>query len=151
MNKWAYYGMGLMSGVILVLLTIVFLRDGASYEAHAGSRSGGMGAADWSLMTATGGVLQQTQDVMYIVYKRPAGENEKKLLGKSFEGDRITLCAYRVFPSGGMNQGTVKLITAREISYDLKLIASDPDTLRSFKEIKKAYDDAVKKANPSED
>jgi hypothetical protein len=143
MKGWSWFTMGVMAGIIFVLAYALIARDGGS-RAYAQTA---MGEGSSGVIVASGGVLQSVNDVFWVLYKRSPSESERKLLGKTFEGDRLTLCTYRVVPGGGpTGQGRVMLISARDITYDTKLISLDPQTERSIRDIKKAFEDALKRA-----
>lgn len=142
MKPYSWFLMGAMSGVILVLGYALMARDNAGSAYAQTALSEGQSG----LLVASGGVLQSTNDIFWVLYKRPPTEKERKILGKNFEGpDRLTLCTYRVMPGGGHSgQGRVVLIGIRDITYDLKLLAGDQDTYKSIQEILKLYETATK-------
>lgn len=143
MKAWSWFTMGVMAGIIFVLSYALMAREGmpAAYGQTA------IGEGQSGVLVASGGVLQSTNDIFWVLYKRTPSEGEKKLLGKTFEGDRLTLCTYRAISGGGpTGQGRILLISARDITYDMKVVGLDPDTIKSVKDIKKAYEDAVKKS-----
>jgi hypothetical protein len=144
MKTWSWFTMGVMAGIILVLAYALAARDGH----HTAYAQSAMGDGSSGVLVASGGVLQSANDIFWVLYKRTPSEAERKLLGKTFEGDRLTLCTYRAVSGGGATgQGKVMLISARDITYDMKLVGLDNETLKSVKDIKKAFEDAVKKAD----
>jgi len=143
MKAWSWFTMGVMSGIIVVLAYALMSRDGMP-SAYAQTA---IGEGQSGVLVASGGVLQSTNDIFWVLYKRTPSEAEKKLLGKTFEGDRLTLCTYRAIAGGGpTGQGRIMMISARDITYDMKLVGLDPETTKSVKDIKKAFEDAVKKS-----
>lgn len=142
MSRSSIFVSGAMAGIIVVLFCALFIQSAPTAYAQTAMGEGGSG-----LVVATGGLLSSTNDVFWVLYKRTPSEAEKKLLGKNFEGDRLTLCTYRAISGGGATgQGRLMLIAARDITFDLKLVGLDPDTIKSVKDIKKAYEEALRKA-----
>lgn len=143
MSKGSLFTIGVMSGIIVVLACALFVQTAPPSYAQSAMGDGSSG-----LVVATGGLLSSTNDLFWVLYKRPPSEAEKKLLGKNFDGDRLTLCTYRAISGGGATgQGRLLLIAARDITFDLKMVGLDTDTIKSVKEIKKAYEDALKQAD----
>jgi hypothetical protein len=86
------------------------------------------------------------------MYMRPPGEKERIVLGKDFEGDRATMSVYKSYLNAGVTRmGDTKLAYSREIAYDMKLFGMDSDTITEVKQIKKAYEDELKKGDRDKD
>lgn len=142
MNQKQTFAMGAMAGIIAVLSAALFLREGMP-EAVAQSAIQDSGSG---IVAATGGVLPAANDIFWVLNKRYPGELERKLLGKNFEGERVTLCVYRVVAGGGKSgQGQVYLIAARDITYDLKMEYLDNETRDSIREIRSKYNEELDK------
>ena len=113
-SRWAYVATGVMAGVIGVLLTVVIgqNRDTQAWAAPQATDNTGAG-----LMMGTGGSQTQTQDILWIIFKRaaPSGAAEKGILAKA---ERITLCCYQV--QNGARQ--IKLVAVRDISFDMDVV-----------------------------
>ena len=139
MQKWSYFSMGIMAGIIAVLLTVVVLQNHEP-QAHAASPQ----AADntgQGLMLATGGATSQQADILWVInkHKAPAraGADTKDVVNSKDE--RITVCCYQV-QTGGRK---IKLVGVRDISFDLDLMELENDK-PSVKDIV----EALRKAQP---
>lgn len=142
MSKGSLFTVGAMTGIITVLMAALFVQQTPPAYGQTAMNEAGAG-----LVVATGGLLSSTNDIFWVLYKRTPSEGEKKLLGKNFEGERLTLCTYRAIAGRAAGeQGRVMLIAARDITYDVKMVGLDPETIDNVKKIKKAYEDAVDKA-----
>jgi hypothetical protein len=113
-SRWTYVATGIMAGVIGVLLTVVIgqNREPQAWAAPQATDNTGAG-----LMMGTGGSQTQTQDILWIIHKRPATPNAdaKGIMAKA---ERITLCCYQV--QNGARQ--IKLVAVRDISFDMDII-----------------------------
>ena len=140
MNKASLFTVGSMTGIILVLFAALLVQQNPA-PAYGQAAMGDPGSG---IVVATGGLLSSTNDLFWVLYKRMPTESEKKLLGKSFEGERLTLCTYRAVNGAPNSPGRVVLISARDISWDVKLFSLDAETKKNVNEIREAYDKAVK-------
>ncbi|MFN3485639.1 MAG: hypothetical protein ACK44W_09170 [Planctomycetota bacterium] len=113
MQKWGYFSMGIMSGIIAVLLTVVVLQN-REPRAEASPLQTADSAAGAGILIGTGASQANQNDILWIVYKRPA-EGGPSDLKKS---ERLTLCCYQV--SNGAR--SIKLAAVRDISYDMDLL-----------------------------
>jgi hypothetical protein len=119
MQKWSYFSVGIMAGIIAVLLTVVVMqnREPAAWAAPATPQAVDNTGA--GLMMGTGASQQNQMDILWVVYKRPAakraGADAKDAVAKD---ERITLCAYQI----GNGARQVKLAAVRDISYDMDLL-----------------------------
>ncbi|MBI3857344.1 MAG: hypothetical protein HY293_16780 [Planctomycetes bacterium] len=113
-SRWTYAATGVMAGIIGVLLTVVISQN---RETQAWAAPMSMQAATEGLQMYTGGSQTQTQDIVWIIYKRAAQSkgDEKGILSKS---ERISLCCYQV--ANGAR--TIKLVAVRDISFDMDVI-----------------------------
>ena len=113
-SRWTYVATGIMAGIIGVLLTVVV---GQNREPQAWAAPQGVDNQGQGLMMGTGGSQTQTQDILWIIYKRAAASKGDKegVLSKS---ERITLCCYQV----GNGARNVKLVAVRDISFDLDVV-----------------------------
>jgi hypothetical protein len=130
-SRWTYVATGIMAGVIAVLLVVVVgqNRDTQAWAAPAFQEKGG------DIQMYTGGSQTQTQDILWIVYKR-AGSPIADAKGALAKTERITLACYQVQNGARM----IKLVAAREISYDMDMLdfANDkPHVKDIIDEIKK--------------
>jgi hypothetical protein len=118
MQKWSVFSMGLLAGVVGVLLTVVLMQN-RELKAEAATPLQASDNTGQGLMLATGGATANQNDIIWIVYKRPApkraGADTRDVLSKD---ERITLCAYQV-ANGARN---IKLSAVRDISFDMDLI-----------------------------
>jgi hypothetical protein len=112
-SRWTYVATGIMAGVIGVLLTVVIgqNREPQAWAAPLMQEKSG------DLQMYTGGSQTQTQDILWVVYKRnttpPA--DAKGLLAKT---ERVTLACYQVQNGARM----IKLVAVRDISFDMDII-----------------------------
>jgi hypothetical protein len=113
MHRWTYVASGVMLGIIAVLLAALVTQN-REPQAWAAPM---MQAQGESLQMYTGGSQTQTQDIVWVIYKRtaPSKGDEKGILSKS---ERITLCCYQV--ANGAR--TMKLVAVRDISFDMDVI-----------------------------
>jgi hypothetical protein len=142
MQRWSYFSMGIMAGIILVLLTVVVMQnhDPAAYGAPAAAQA--VDNTGQGLMLATGGATANQADILWVINKhKPSaragtGGDSKDLVASKDE--RITVCCYQVI--GGRK---IKLVGVRDISFDMDLMELENDK-PSVKEIV----EALKKAMP---
>ncbi len=118
MQKWSYFSMGIMAGIIAVLMTVVVMQnhEPKAYGAPQGTDNTGQG-----LMLATGGATSQQADVLWVINKhkappRAGGADPKDVV--SSKDERITLSCYQV--TTGARK--IKLVAVRDISFDQDLI-----------------------------
>jgi hypothetical protein len=141
MQKWSYFSMGIMAGIIAVLFTVVVSqnREPQAYAAVAPAQ-----AADntgQGLMLATGGATANQVDVLWVINKHKAvaraGGDSKDVV--SSKDERITLCCYQVLTGGRK----IKLVGVRDISFDMDLMELEND-----KPTVKEIVEALRKAAP---
>jgi hypothetical protein len=136
MQKWSYFSMGIMAGIIAVLLTVVVMQNREPL-AHASTLQS-VDNTGSGLMMGIGASQQNQNDIVWVVYKRPAprkaGADSKDAAVSKDE--RITLAAYQI----GNGARSMKLAAVRDISFDLDIveIANDKPHVRDIiEEIKK--------------
>src|SRR5437762_10013052 len=100
MQKWSYFSMGIMAGIIAVLFTVVVSQN-REPQAYAATTPASPQAADntgQGLMLATGGATSQQADILWVINKHKAvaraGGDSKDVV--SAKDERITLCCYQV-------------------------------------------------------
>ncbi len=118
MQKWGFFTMGMMSGII-VLLVFALLSQHGENLAYAKQATDNDGKG---LIMATGGSQQGIQDIVWVLHEHPPlpalkveGTEESKDLRKE---KRLSLLLYRC-----ENQAkSMKLISARDLSYDEEMM-----------------------------
>ena len=113
-SRWTYVATGMMAGIIAVLLVMVIgqNRETQAWAAPATQDRSG------DLQMYTGGSQTQTQDILWVVYKRAASPppDAKGIMASKTE--RIALCCYQV--QNGARQ--IKLVAVRDISFDMDVV-----------------------------
>lgn len=149
MAKWTYFSMGIMAGIIAVLLTVV-ATDNRLPQAEASGLPAtlppaalqGADNTGHGLMLATGGATSQQQDILWVIFKRPAprkaGAASTDVTSKD---ERITLGCYQV-STGARN---IKLVAVRDMSFDMDVVEYQND-----KPHVKDIIDELKKSAPRE-
>ncbi len=118
MQKWSYFSMGIMAGIIAVLLTVVVMQNREPL-AHASTLQA-VDNTGAGLMMGIGASQQNQNDIVWIVYKRPAprkagADAKDSVIAKD---ERITLACYQI----GNNARQMKLAAVRDISFDLDIV-----------------------------
>ena len=113
-SRWTYIATGVMTGIIGVLLTVVVAqnREPQVWAAPQSVDNTGNG-----LIIGTGGSQTQTQDILWVMFKR-AATGKADASGVLSKSERITLCCYQV--ANGAR--TVKLVAVRDISFDMDVV-----------------------------
>ena len=118
MQKWGFFTMGIMSGIIAVLLTTVIMQNREPLAYAAAPQSVDNTGA--GLMLGTGSATSGMNDILWVVYKRPAGRkpsgDAKDIVSQKDE--RISVAAYKM----DVNGRQMKLAAVRDISFDLDLL-----------------------------
>ena len=114
-SRWTYVATGIMAGVIGVLLTVVIGQNREPQAWAAPPMTQAQGGGD--LQVYSGGSQTQTQDILWVVYKRqmPPPADAKGILAKS---ERVSLACYQVQNGARM----IKLVAVRDISFDMDII-----------------------------
>ena len=127
MQKWSYFSMGIMAGIIAVLFTVVVSqnREPQAYAAPAPAAQA-VDNTGQGLMLATGGATANQADVLWVINKHKAaggraGADSKDVVASKDE--RITLCCYQVL----VGCRKIRLVGVRDISFDMDLIELEND------------------------
>ena len=132
MQKWTYFTMGIMAGLIF-LLGGALLMQGREPAAYAAPLQGVDKGEKYIL--ATGSSEPNRYDMLWVLHQhqphpklRPRGEDEAGIL----KGEQITLCLYKIERQGER----MKLVAARDIAYDIELqdFNQEPPTAREVLE-----------------
>jgi len=115
MHKWGFFTMGIMSGIIAVLLTTVVMQNREPLAYAAAPQS--VDNTGQGLMLGTGSATSGMNDILWVVYKRPAARkaagDAKDIVAQKDE--KITVAAYKM----DVNGRQMKLAAVRDISFDL--------------------------------
>jgi hypothetical protein len=138
MQKWSYFSMGIMAGIIAVLLTVVVMQN-REPQAHAQAATvdGGGGG----LIMGVGGSTTQQSDLVWVLNKHAAPKGKAAGGGEggivSSKDEYLTLACYQV-----SNQArSVRLVATRNITFDLDLVEyhnEKPSVKDIVEELKKA-------------
>jgi len=115
MQKWTYFTMGIMAGLIL-LLGGALLMQGREPAAHA------MQGVDnqRGFILATGSSEPNRYDMLWVLHKH-APHPKLKVRGEEGEGilkgELMSLCLYKIERQGEK----MKFVAARDIAYDIEL------------------------------
>lgn len=127
MQKWGFFSVGILAGIVAVLLTVVVTREHHPAYAASAPLLQATDNTGQGLMVATGGSQTQTNDILWVIHKRKAppqaGATQDDVTTKD---ERITLCCYQV--SNGAR--FIKLIGVRDISYDMDVLELNNDRPR---------------------
>lgn len=143
MQKWGFFSMGIMAGIIAVLLTVLVMQNREPL-AHASAPQSVEGTPDGGLIIGTGASQQNQNDILWVVYKRPAtkkaGADARDIVAQKSE--RITVAAYKI----DVNGRQMKLAAVRDVSFDMDLLQyqNDRPTVKDIVE-------EIRKNQPKED
>lgn len=119
MQKWGFFSMGIMAGMIAVLLSALLMQNRESL-AYAASVPQSVDNTGHGLMIGIGASQQNQNDILWVVYKRPAqkkaGADARDIVSQKDE--RITVAAYKI----DNNARQMKLAAVRDVSFDLDLL-----------------------------
>jgi len=140
---------GFLAATALVAAAVIFLVPGSepAYAAQAGTvAQDGKGGV---MIVGTAGDLQQVDNLIYVVHKRPLTEREASFIRKidsNFPDERITLTVYRFNAGGasGANGSPAVLHYMRDITWDHMILGSTQKVHDECMEHKKWVDNAVK-------
>ena len=113
-SRWTYVATGVMTGIIGVLLAVVVSQNRETQAWAAPQATDNTGAG---LMMGTGGSQTQTQDILWIIFKR-AASSVADANGVMAKSERITLCCYQVQNGARL----IKLVAVRDISFDMDVV-----------------------------
>ena len=142
MQKWGFFSMGIMAGVIVVLLSALLMREREpqAYAAVPQAADAGSGG----LIMGIGASQQNQNDICWIVYKHTvppkAGSDPKDVVMQKTE--RISLAAYQI--SNGARG--MKLAAVRDISFDLDILE-----INNEKPSVKDIVETIRKQQPKDD
>lgn len=137
MQKWSFFAMGAMTGVIAILSCALLMQQQGG-QAYAAAMQGD---DTQNKLVISSGMSQQNQsDMLWIVHKHPRLIKPKEQ-DKELQKDCVSLSLYKITRNGeGM-----KLIAVRDISYDEELV--EYQTARETPSVKDVYD-LLKKQMP---
>ena len=131
MQKWTFFSMGMMAGIILLLVFMLLSQQGENL-AYANSMRQDVAGQTGTTMS-TGGTQQQITDMVWVLYRRKGGKSGGGSSTKITGDSRLTLACYKV--SSG-SRGRMSLISVRDITYDVEVVEWPAQT-PSVREIKK--------------
>ena len=128
MQRWTYFAMGIMAGVIVMLLSALFVQS--QQEAYAAPPAPPLQSVDNAgkgLIVGVGGSQTQTNDILWVIYKRKAqaraGATANSVTARD---EHITLTCYQV----GNGARFIKLVAARDITFDQDIVELNNDRPR---------------------
>lgn len=114
-NKWAYFAMGIMSGLILVLgyALLMSAHDNRAWAAQSVDSNS-------KFVLAVGGSQQGINDIVWVLHEHPPhpGLKTREEDNKVLKNSRISLCLYKAARNGE----AMKLMAARDIAYDVEFM-----------------------------
>lgn len=140
MLRWSQFSLGLLSGIVVVLLTVVILQN-REPQAHAVTQ--GVDNTGTGLLMGIGGSTNNINDLLWVLVKhpapkRPAGADAGIVASKD---ERMTLCCYQV--SNGAR--SMRLVATRDISFDV-----DVPEMNNERPSVKTIIEELKKTQPKE-
>jgi len=119
MQKWGFFSMGIMAGIIVMLLSALLMQQREPL-AHAATMAQAADGGGGGLIMGIGASQQNQNDICWVMYKRnvprKAGADPKDIIGQKEE--RIALAAYKI----DINGRQMKLAAVRDISFDLDVL-----------------------------
>jgi hypothetical protein len=125
MQKWGFFSMGIMAGIIVVLLSALIMqqREPLAYAGVPAPQAADAGSG--GLIMGIGASQQNQNDICWVLYKHtvPArpGSDPKDIVSQKTE--RISLAAYQI----GNGARSMKLAAVRDISFDLDILEINND------------------------
>jgi len=126
MQKWTFFSMGVMAGLIL-LLGGALLAQGREPVAHAMQGVDNQG----KYALAIGGSAQGLTDMLWVLHEHPPLIKDRTVEGEGKpiqKPSRISLCLYKLTRNGDQ----MKLCAVRDIAYDVEIpdFNSEPPKVR---------------------
>ena len=116
MQKWTYFSMGIMAGLILLLGGALLMqgREPAAYAMQGVDNQG-------KFTVATGSSEPNRYDMLWVLHEHQP-HPKLRIRGEEadagvMKGTQITLCLYKIERQGEK----MKLVAARDIAYDIEL------------------------------
>jgi hypothetical protein len=137
MQKWAFFTMGLMSGIIVLLATALLMQPAAARQDGVSSNDGK------GLLMVPGGSADNRNDIVWVLHEHDPLPALAKLVSDTEEAKdlrkpkRLSLMMYQCV-SGAKS---MKLVSARDISYDEELVdynTERPRVADIYADLKKA-------------
>jgi hypothetical protein len=144
MQKWGFFSMGIMAGIIVVLLSALLMqqREPQAYATIPAAQAADAGSG--GLIMGIGASQQNQNDICWIVYKHSvppkAGSDPKDVVTQKTE--RVSLACYQI----GNGARSMKLAAVRDISFDLDMLelANDKPSVKDIVE-------TIRKQQPKKD
>ena len=145
MQKWGFFSMGIMAGIIVVLLSALLMQNREPLAYAAPSPLTQADAGQNGLIMGIGASQQNQNDICWVLFRRAAprkaaGGDPKDVVAQKDE--RISLAAYQI----GNGARSMKLSAVRDISFDLDILelANDKPSVKDMVE-------ALRKQQPKDD
>ncbi len=140
MQKWGFFSMGAMAGVIAVLSFALLLQQQNNLAYAAAGYQGDDGA---NKLVVTSGMSNQNQaDMLWVLHKHQPMIKPKDQDKELVKTDHLTLSLYKITKNGeGM-----KLIAVRDISYDEEL--TEFNVTREQPTVRDIYEQLKKQVEP---
>lgn len=142
MQKWGYFTMGIMAGIIFVL---AFLLLSQQRDSLAWAHPSPLAPGEEGIFLTVGGTEQQKNDLVWVLFTRDGSSGDPEA-GKFGSGKRVSLAAYRMEHG---SKGRMELLSVRDITYDLEIV--DWQSEPSVREIRKKLEDEAKKRDKDKD
>jgi hypothetical protein len=124
MQKWTFFSMGVMAGLILLLGGALLAqgREPTAYAAMQGVDNQG------KFIMGIGGSEPSKNDMLWVLHEhkpmatgvRTGDEGDAKVM----KNTRMALCLYKITKNGD----SMKLIAVRDIAYDIELLEFNQET-----------------------
>ncbi len=146
MQKWGFFSMGIMAGIIVVLLSALLMQHREPLANATAPATQAADAGQNGLIMGIGASQQGISDICWVLFKRAAprkaaaGSDPKDVVAQKDE--RITLAAYQI-KNGARS---MQLSAVRDISFDLDIleIANDKPSVKDIVE-------TLRKQQPKDD